>query len=123
MIKIGPKVDGVQVIVISGTLIDTNNEILDFVSTINHIFHLDHRPYLVLDVEKLEKIDLEGCQAIATAIYRVVENRGEMVLACKEHHPVRQTLEGRQSSITFVIYDTASEAVEILKGQVPPISA
>jgi len=121
MIKVGPMVDGVQVAEIIGTL--TENETLEFISMINQVFQLNPHPFLVLDIGRLEAIGREGFQAITTAIYRVVDNRGRMVLACKENHSIRKTLESWRSSITFVIYDTASEAVEILKGQVPPISA
>lgn len=120
MIKIKPVVDGVQVAEISGNL--TENETLEFISMVNQVFQLNRRPFLVLDVEKLERIDDKGVQVICTAIYKADNNRGMIVLACGEHHPIRQIFEERRSSITFVIYDTTSRAVEILKGQCPPIS-
>lgn len=120
MIKIGPVVDGVQVAEIGDDL--TVDNVLDFISAINQVFQKNRRPFLVLDIEKLGKIDDKGVQAIRTAIYKADNNRGKIVVACSKHHPIRQTLERWRPSITFDIYDSASEAVKILKGQVPPIS-
>lgn len=121
MIKTRPVFDGVQVIEIIDTL--TEEETLEFISVINQVFQKNRRPFLVLDIEKIEKIDDKGVQVICTAIYKAVNNRGQIVLACRQHHPVRQKFECRRSSISFAIYDTASEAVVFLKGQVPPVSA
>lgn len=121
MIKVRPVVDGVQVVEISDTL--TENKTLEFISVVNQVFQLNRRPFLVLDIEKLEKIDDTGAQAIRNAIHKVDDNRGKIVLACSKHHPIRQALESWRTSITFDIYDSAPEAVKILQGQVPPIPA
>lgn len=121
MIKVGPMVDGVQVIEIYGPF--TERVRMDFISTINQVFQLNPHPFLVLDVDRLETISREGFQAITTAIYRVSDNRGRMVLVCKENQRMRKTFEGWRTSITFDIYDSAAEAVKILQGQVPPIPA
>ena len=116
MIKVKPAVDGVQVAEISGNL--TENETQEFISMINQVFQKNKRPFLVLEIEKLVDIDDKGVRVICAAIYKAINNRGQIILACSEHHPVRQKLEGRRSSISFAIYDTASKAVEFLKGQV-----
>ena len=121
MIKVGPMVEGVQVVEIYGPF--TERVRMEFISMINQVFQVYPHPFLVLDVEKLTSISREGFQAITTAIYRVSDNRGKMVLACSEHQSIRKTLESWRSSITFDIYDSAALAVKVLQGQVPPIPA